>query len=210
MGTLAWVGLLLFVLGGLALLVAAFRESFWWGLFALFFPPVQLLFVLLHWGKAWRPLLLQLLGMVLMLVALVRSTGFDYTQYQQAMTQYQQFVQAMQAASTAPEEPVPEYSDDDPTIIRTPLPAQPAGTVYQCTDAQGRVTFSQQACEGEVIKDFPPENAPHTGPFSCDGRTHCSQMTSCEEAQYFLAHCPGVKMDGDDNGVPCERQWCGE
>ena len=44
--------------------------------------------------------------------------------------------------------------------------------------------------------------------YRCDGRTHCSQMTSCAEAQYFLARCPGVKMDGDRNGIPCERQWC--
>ena len=44
--------------------------------------------------------------------------------------------------------------------------------------------------------------------FHCDGRTYCSQMTSCEEAKYFLAHCPNVKMDGDHNGIPCERQWC--
>ena len=46
------------------------------------------------------------------------------------------------------------------------------------------------------------------GVFSCDGRTHCSQMTSCAEAKYFLANCPGVKMDGDRDGIPCEEQWC--
>ncbi len=47
--------------------------------------------------------------------------------------------------------------------------------------------------------------------FRCDGRQHCSQMTSCAEAEFFLANCPGVKMDGNGhgNGVPCERQWCG-
>lgn len=44
--------------------------------------------------------------------------------------------------------------------------------------------------------------------FRCDGRTRCSQMTSCEEATYFLRHCPGVEMDGDRDGEPCERQWC--
>jgi len=44
--------------------------------------------------------------------------------------------------------------------------------------------------------------------FSCDGRTHCSQMTSCAEAKYFLRHCPDVKMDGNHDGVPCEQQWC--
>ena len=46
------------------------------------------------------------------------------------------------------------------------------------------------------------------GASRCDGRTYCSQMRSCEEATYFLQHCPGVKMDGDHDGVPCERQWC--
>lgn len=44
--------------------------------------------------------------------------------------------------------------------------------------------------------------------FRCDGRTHCSQMTSCEEAKYFLRNCPGTQMDGDGDGIPCEMQWC--
>ncbi|WP_374491127.1 excalibur calcium-binding domain-containing protein [Zoogloea sp.] len=48
-----------------------------------------------------------------------------------------------------------------------------------------------------------------SGGFRCDGRTRCSQMTSCEEAKFFLANCPGVKMDGDRDGRPCEDQWCG-
>ena len=47
-------------------------------------------------------------------------------------------------------------------------------------------------------------------PYQCDGRTYCSQMTSCEEAEFFLANCPGVKMDGGGGGVPCEKQWCGD
>ncbi|MCV2360494.1 excalibur calcium-binding domain-containing protein [Paucibacter sp. TC2R-5] len=42
----------------------------------------------------------------------------------------------------------------------------------------------------------------------CDGRLYCSQMSSCEEAKFFLKHCPGVKMDGDGDGIPCEDQWC--
>ncbi|NDY73491.1 DNA-binding protein [Desulfobacter hydrogenophilus] len=44
--------------------------------------------------------------------------------------------------------------------------------------------------------------------FRCDGRTRCSQMTSCAEATYFLRNCPNTKMDGDNDGIPCERQWC--
>ena len=45
--------------------------------------------------------------------------------------------------------------------------------------------------------------------FSCDGRQHCSQMRSCEEATFFIRNCPNTKMDGDNDGVPCESQWCG-
>jgi hypothetical protein len=33
-------------------------------------------------------------------------------------------------------------------------------------------------------------------------------MSSCEEATFFLKNCPGVKMDGNHDGVPCEQQWC--
>ncbi|WP_337958764.1 MULTISPECIES: excalibur calcium-binding domain-containing protein [Candidatus Accumulibacter] len=44
--------------------------------------------------------------------------------------------------------------------------------------------------------------------FKCDGRTHCAQMTSCAEATYFLKNCPGTKMDGNYDGIPCEKQWC--
>jgi micrococcal nuclease len=42
----------------------------------------------------------------------------------------------------------------------------------------------------------------------CDGRRYCSQMSSCEEATWFLKNCPGTKMDGNNDGVPCETQWC--
>ena len=44
--------------------------------------------------------------------------------------------------------------------------------------------------------------------YKCDGRVYCSQMTSCAEAKFFLANCPGVKMDGDNDGIPREKQWC--
>jgi micrococcal nuclease len=54
-----------------------------------------------------------------------------------------------------------------------------------------------------------PATAPAApGAARCDGRIHCSQMTSCAEATWFLQHCPGVKMDGNGDGVPCEAQWC--
>lgn len=44
--------------------------------------------------------------------------------------------------------------------------------------------------------------------YSCDGRVHCSQMYSCDEAKYFIQNCPATKMDEDQDGIPCESQWC--
>jgi len=44
--------------------------------------------------------------------------------------------------------------------------------------------------------------------YSCDGRVWCSDMTSCDEAKFFIRNCQGTKMDGDGDGIPCESQWC--
>ena len=98
----------------------------------------------------------------------------------------------------------------------------------------GTVTFQQGPCPSDQVRKPPPTiqelnaeekkrraaaaaTAPEkvaptpptvTSGFSCDGRQYCSQMKSCAEAKYFLANCPGAKMDGDKNGIPCEKQWC--
>jgi hypothetical protein len=61
----------------------------------------------------------------------------------------------------------------------------------------------------QVERDAPRVAVSGNSRFHCDGRTYCSEMTSCEEATWFLQNCPGVKMDGEGDGVPCERQWCG-
>ena len=37
--------------------------------------------------------------------------------------------------------------------------------------------------------------------YQCDGRTHCSQMSSAREAQLFLDNSLGTAMDGDNDGI---------
>lgn len=68
---------------------------------------------------------------------------------------------------------------------------------------------SAAALQGAGAAPAAPAAAPPAPAFRCDGRTRCTQMTSCAEARYFLANCPGVKMDGNHDGVPCQDQWCG-
>lgn len=48
------------------------------------------------------------------------------------------------------------------------------------------------------------------GNFKCIGKIYCSEMKSCSEAQFYLSNCPGTKIDGDNDGIPCENQWCGQ
>ncbi len=54
-----------------------------------------------------------------------------------------------------------------------------------------------------------PSRQPAVNQFKCEGKTRCSQMTSCDEAMFYLNHCPGSVTDGDGDGRPCEDQWCG-
>ena len=75
---------------------------------------------------------------------------------------------------------------------------------------QGTECIQEKTIEG-VLTLVPSKTSGRvaiTTSFKCDGRTHCSQMTSCEEATFFLRNCPNVKMDGNNDGIPCEKQWC--
>jgi len=40
--------------------------------------------------------------------------------------------------------------------------------------------------------------------FTCGSKTYCRDMISCEEALYYLRSCGLSRLDGDDDGIPCE------
>ncbi len=46
--------------------------------------------------------------------------------------------------------------------------------------------------------------APTADP-SCASKKRCSQMTSCDEARYYLSRCGGKLLDGDGDRLPCEK-----
>ncbi len=71
-----------------------------------------------------------------------------------------------------------------------------------------KLSLAAAAMEPQPLPATEMRNPLSSSQFRCDGRTHCSQMTSCSEAKFFLANCPGTKMDGNNDGVPCEQQWC--
>lgn len=41
--------------------------------------------------------------------------------------------------------------------------------------------------------------------YTCGTKRYCAQMTSCGEANFYLAHCGVKTLDSDGNGVPCEN-----
>lgn len=40
--------------------------------------------------------------------------------------------------------------------------------------------------------------------FRCGSKEYCHQMSSCEEAMFYLHACGLTRLDRDGNGVPCE------
>lgn len=67
------LGIVIFVIGGLFFLVAAFRESIWWGLACLFIPIVSLFFLIVHWRVAKKPFFIQLLGFAVLVIGAIIS-----------------------------------------------------------------------------------------------------------------------------------------
>ena len=120
-------------------------------------------------------------------------------------------------------------------VLAASLVLAPAGvdaaSPNRCV-VRGSITYQQAPCPDDAVRRPPTVQELNAGESSrraakeaaaldrggpavptgggprCDGRQYCSQMTSCAEAKYFLANCPGVRMDGDRNGIPCEQQWC--
>lgn len=66
------------------------------------------------------------------------------------------------------------------------------------------LTISSEMAELPVASEPAAESN-----FRCEGKTHCTQMTSCAEATFYLNNCPDSVTDGDGDGQPCEDQWCG-
>jgi cold shock CspA family protein len=76
--------------------------------------------------------------------------------------------------------------------------------LYEKTDL-----WSVLGIGGKIGSTSGSETQGTTTNFFCDGRTTCAQMTSCEEATFFLRHCPNVSLEVNQEGIPCVPRWCG-
>ena len=46
---------------------------------------------------------------------------------------------------------------------------------------------------------------PAAAGFECGSKTYCREMRSCQEALFHLNECGLARIDGDDDGMPCEK-----
>jgi hypothetical protein len=77
---LLFLGWLVSIVGGIMLLVVAFKESILWGLGCIFIPFVALIFIVMHWEQSKKPFFIELAGAVLVIIGIILggSTGLHH------------------------------------------------------------------------------------------------------------------------------------
>lgn len=66
--------------------------------------------------------------------------------------------------------------------------------------------FGKTTVKPEKPQAAPATSAPATtSGFSCSGKRYCREMASCEEAKFYLTQCGVSSLDGNKDGVPCEK-----
>lgn len=122
-------------------------------------------------------------------------------------------VRYVHAARQASHTPRQTYAGKGGRGILTPLlTVMLAGGVglyaWQSSASKPVQSFSlDEPADVQRLAEIPDPGSVNSS-FQCEGKQLCPQMSSCAEATFYLRNCPGTKMDGDGDGVPCESQWC--
>lgn len=75
---------------------------------------------------------------------------------------------------------------------------------YGYQNLSNRSEYTNSQVSKQILPIIEQKSVSNTN-FKCDGRQHCSQMNSREEAEWFSQNCPDTKMDGDKDGDVCEN-----
>ena len=66
--------------------------------------------------------------------------------------------------------------------------------------------WRKKTCPASATAPVPaPTSPPASGGFTCSGKRYCREMTSCEEAKFYLTQCGVRTLDGNHDGIPCEK-----
>ena len=72
------IGCIIYLVGAVKFLIAAFNESIVWFICCLIVPFAGLVFLILHWNVAKKPFVTMLIGMVPMVIGAVLMPGSAY------------------------------------------------------------------------------------------------------------------------------------
>lgn len=117
-------GFLLFLLGGIWLLVLAFGRGVGWGLACLLLPPAQIIFVIMHWRDAWQAAGVAFLGGLLTVTGMVFGFATLAQHMQAVLPEMAAVVEQQQAALAAahaaanPERPPAAPGKDGAGVLR--------------------------------------------------------------------------------------------
>ena len=102
----------------------------------------------------------------------------------------------------------------DPSLDRLEAPAKAAKRgLWALPEAQRCPPWDwrKNACPTSASAPAPaspaasaPTAATSGGGFTCAGKRYCREMTSCEEAKFYLTRCGLTTIDGNRDGTPCE------
>lgn len=146
---LLFLGLLLIVVGGLMLLVAMFCVSVWWGIGGLVFPIIQIVFIFKYWRESRLAIIVQTIGFLLLLGAmLVGGEQFNdaykqqfYRYMRQAAPEQMRELDEMQAMGILPDMGM---NPDQNTSAKPVKTTQPAGNAAQVQGENGSAAAATQ------------------------------------------------------------------
>jgi cold shock CspA family protein len=121
-------------------------------------------------------------------------------------------VRRMGDRSAHPDRPQPDRAHEARRSVSRPFGSVVIAAALLAIGAYAWMHFTEPRSDGPPSAPARAVDAPGaatpTPRFRCDGRTQCSEMTSCEEARFLLKSCAGAQLDPDNNGIPCEQEWC--
>lgn len=97
-----------------------------------------------------------------------------------------------------------EYARDQ-TLYTLEKDAKAAKTgLWSLPVAQQVPPWQWRRAGAKTSKPAAESNASHQE-FTCGSKRYCKEMSSCEEARFYLEECGLSRLDGDEDGIPCEN-----
>ena len=99
------------------------------------------------------------------------------------------------------------HFSDDPVLLELEAEARAAKRgLWGLSEAERTPPWEWRRKRRRADQPSPGKPTPRPPElFSCGEDLFCSQMTSCAEARFHLEVCKSTHIDGDGDGVPCEK-----